>query len=94
MYCRKCKLFVSFYVTFQNDEGFSCTQSISTLQFAVGVYDHLMSVGRELGVRNGGMYALDSLRMEKGYRHWGHELDTDTTPLEARLSFAVNMNKV
>lgn len=60
----------------------------------MGVYNELMDAGRGLGVRNAGMYALDSLRMEKGYRHWGHELDSETTPLEARLSFAVNMNKV
>ncbi len=64
------------------------------LQFAVGVYDQLMDTGRQLGVRNAGMYALNSLRMEKGYRHWGHELDTETTPLEARLTFAVDMKKV
>ena len=41
-----------------------------------------------------GAYAVDTLRLEKGYRHWGHELDTETTPLEAGLGFAVDMNKV
>ena len=37
---------------------------------------------------------MDTLRLEKGFRHWGHELDTETTPLEAGLGFAVDMNKV
>ena len=41
-----------------------------------------------------GAYAVDTLRLEKGFRHWGHELDTETTPLEAGLGFAVDMSKV
>lgn len=40
------------------------------------------------------MFALNSLRMEKGFRHWGHDLDTETSPLEARLGFTVDMKKV
>ena len=43
---------------------------------------------------NAGYYALDSLRVEKAYRHWGGELDTDTTPWEAGLGFTVDMKKV
>lgn len=63
-------------------------------QYALGVYDQLVSVGAEYGVRNAGMFALNSLRMEKGFRHWGHDLDTETSPLEARLGFTVDMKKV
>ena len=37
---------------------------------------------------------MDSLRMEKGYRHMGHELDSETSPLEARLMHTVDLNKV
>lgn len=62
-------------------------------EFALGVYEQLMEEGAELGLRNGGMYAVDSLRMEKGFRHWGHELDTHTTPWEAQLGFIVDMEK-
>lgn len=58
------------------------------------MYDQLVSVGAECGVRNAGMFALNSLRMEKGFRHWGHDLDTETSPLEARLGFTVDMKKV
>ena len=41
-----------------------------------------------------GAYAVDTLRLEKGFPLWGHELDTETTPWEAGLGFAVDMNKV
>jgi len=44
--------------------------------------------------RNGGYYAIDSLRIEKAYRHWGGELDTGTTPWEAGLGFTVDIGKV
>ena len=37
---------------------------------------------------------MDTLRLEKGYRHWSHELDSETTPLEARLMHAVDLKKV
>ena len=46
------------------------------------------------GLKLAGSYAIDSLRMEKGYRHWAHELDSETTPLEARLMHAVDLKKV
>ena len=58
------------------------------------MFEHLRTIGEEFDLKVGGAYAVDSLRMEKGYRHWGHELDTETTPWEARLGFAVDMNKV
>ncbi len=53
-----------------------------------------MKVGQGFNLKLAGAYAMDSLRMEKGYRHWSHELDTETTPLEARLMHAVDMKKV
>ena len=42
-----------------------------------------------LGLRDAGALALDSLRSERGFRAWGHELDGNTTPLEAGIGFAV-----
>ena len=53
-----------------------------------------MATGKNFDMKLAGAYAVDSLRLEKGYRHWGHELDTETTPLEAGLGFAVDMSKV
>ncbi|HYM47662.1 MAG TPA: aminomethyltransferase family protein, partial [Burkholderiaceae bacterium] len=63
------------------------------VEFAVGVYEALMSAGDDLGVANAGYYAIDSLRLEKGYRAWGRELSPDINPYEAGLGFAVKLDK-
>ena len=60
---------------------------------AVSVYETLGVAGRDLGLRDAGYYALDSLRLEKGYRAWGRELTPDDTPLEAGLDFAVKLGR-
>jgi len=57
------------------------------------VYDELAKAGRDLGLRDAGYYALDSLRMEKAYRAWGREVTIDDTPWEAGLGFAVRLDK-
>jgi 4-methylaminobutanoate oxidase (formaldehyde-forming) len=62
-------------------------------EFAVAVYETLTDAGRDLGLRDGGYYAIDSLRLEKGYRAWGRELTPDVTPWEAGLGFAVKPDK-
>jgi 4-methylaminobutanoate oxidase (formaldehyde-forming) len=59
--------------------------------FAVGVYEDLMSAGEDLGVMNGGYYTIDSMRLEKGYRAFGRELTPDYTPVEAGLLFACKL---
>ncbi|MCZ6466151.1 MAG: FAD-dependent oxidoreductase [Alphaproteobacteria bacterium] len=63
------------------------------VEFAPAVYDDLVRAGRELGLRDAGYYALDSLRLEKGYRAWGRDIGPDWTPLEAGLAFAVRLDK-
>src|SRR5207245_4159749 len=60
---------------------------------AVTVYDTLMSAGENIGITNAGHYAINSLRLEKGYRAWGAELSPDDTPLEAGLAFAIDWSK-
>jgi glycine cleavage system aminomethyltransferase T/glycine/D-amino acid oxidase-like deaminating enzyme len=60
---------------------------------AVGVYDRLVDAGREFGLRHAGLKALSSLRMEKGYRDYGHDIDNTDTVLEAGLGFAVALDK-
>ena len=57
------------------------------------VWDRLMSAGRDLGIRPGGYRALDSLRMEKGYRYYGTDLTLLDNPYEAGLGFAVKRDK-
>ena len=60
-------------------------------EFAVGVYEDLMAAGAGLGVVNGGYYAIESMRLEKGYRAFGRELTPDYNPVEAGLLFACKL---
>jgi 4-methylaminobutanoate oxidase (formaldehyde-forming) len=60
---------------------------------AVVLYDTLLEAGRPLGLVDAGHYAINSLRLEKGYRAWGADLSVDDTPLEAGLGFAVKFDK-
>jgi 4-methylaminobutanoate oxidase (formaldehyde-forming) len=60
---------------------------------ATHVYDRLIAAGQPLGLRHAGLKALASLRMEKGYRDYGHDIDNTDTVLEAGLGFAVALDK-
>lgn len=60
-------------------------------ELAVGVHEDLLAAGADLGVTNGGYYAIDSLRLEKGYRAFGRELTPDHTPVDAGLLFACKL---
>jgi 4-methylaminobutanoate oxidase (formaldehyde-forming) len=57
------------------------------------VYESILEAGEDLGLCHAGYHALDSLRIEKGYRHWGHDITNEDTPLEAGLGFAVGFEK-
>ena len=60
---------------------------------AVHVYDRIVEAGARVGLRHAGLKALASLRLEKAYRDYGHDLDNTDTVLEAGLGFAVDLNK-
>jgi heterotetrameric sarcosine oxidase gamma subunit len=60
-------------------------------EFAVGVYEDLMTAGAEFAVARGGYYAIESLRLEKGYRAFGRELTPNDNPVEAGLLFACKL---
>lgn len=62
-------------------------------EFALGVYDAILAAGAEFGLKHAGYHALNSLRVEKAYRHWGHDITEEDTPLEAGLGFAVAFGK-
>jgi heterotetrameric sarcosine oxidase gamma subunit len=62
-------------------------------EYAAGVYDDLMAVGADLGVRPVGLSAMSSLRLEKGYRDFGVDIDNTDNPLEAGLGFTVAWDK-
>jgi 4-methylaminobutanoate oxidase (formaldehyde-forming) len=56
-------------------------------EMAVHVYDTIAEAGDAIGLRHYGYHALDSLRIEKAYRHWGHDITDEDTSLEAGLGF-------
>ncbi len=58
---------------------------------ATTVYDALTEAGQAHGLANCGYRAIDSLRLEKGYRAWGTDIGPDYTPHEAGLGWAVKM---
>ncbi len=60
---------------------------------AVALWDALMVAGRDHGVVPAGYRAIDSLRLEKGYRAWGSDITPEESPFEAGLGFAVKMTK-
>jgi 4-methylaminobutanoate oxidase (formaldehyde-forming) len=60
---------------------------------AMHVYERIVEAGRAVGLRHAGLKALASLRMEKGYRDYGHDIDNTDSVLEAGLGFAVDLKK-
>uniref|UniRef100_A0A669CHY3 Pyruvate dehydrogenase phosphatase regulatory subunit n=1 Tax=Oreochromis niloticus TaxID=8128 RepID=A0A669CHY3_ORENI len=63
------------------------------IEYALHVYNEVMSVGQKYGIRNAGYYALRSLRIEKFFAFWGQDLDAFTTPLECGREFRVKFDK-
>ena len=61
-------------------------------EFAPALWDALADAGRDRGLIPAGYRAIDSLRIEKGYRAWGSDITPEDTPFEAGLGFAVRMD--
>ncbi len=79
----------AFRLTFVGELGWELHIPVSS---AADVYDALMESGAEHGIRNAGYRAIESLRLEKGYRVWSRDVTPDDTPLEAGLGWAVKLN--
>jgi 4-methylaminobutanoate oxidase (formaldehyde-forming) len=62
-------------------------------EHARDVYDRLVGAGARHGLKHAGLQALGSLRLEKAYRDFGHDIGNLDTPLEAGLGFAVKLDK-
>ncbi|XP_063000498.1 sarcosine dehydrogenase, mitochondrial [Elgaria multicarinata webbii] len=60
-------------------------------EHCVRVYRSVMKAGAEHGIANAGYRAIDSLSIEKGYRHWHADLRSDDSPLEAGLAFTCKL---
>jgi len=58
---------------------------------AIAVYQSLMEAGLPYGIMNAGYRAIESLRLEKGYRAWGTDIGPDNSPVEAAMSWAVKL---
>jgi 4-methylaminobutanoate oxidase (formaldehyde-forming) len=63
------------------------------MEFGLRLWDLLWEAGRPHGLAAGGYRAIDSLRLEKGYRVWGSDITPDVTPYQAGLGFAVKLGK-
>ena len=53
----------------------------------------LLDAGKEFGLSPAGMHSMNNARMEKAYRHWGHDISDEDTPVEAGLGFVVAWDK-
>jgi 4-methylaminobutanoate oxidase (formaldehyde-forming) len=62
-------------------------------EFGLRLWDTIWEAGRGLGLVAGGYKAIESLRLEKGYRVWGSDVTPEDTPYEAGLGFAVKPDK-
>ena len=63
------------------------------MEYGRALWDTLWDAGQEFGMVAGGYRAIESLRVEKGYRYWSGDIGPDYTPYEAGLGFAVKLNK-
>ncbi|MCB1644636.1 MAG: FAD-dependent oxidoreductase [Pseudomonadales bacterium] len=62
-------------------------------EFAMHVLEELLHVGRDFDLALAGYHAMNACRVEKGYRHFGHDISDEVTPVAAGLGFAVDMSK-
>ncbi len=63
-------------------------------EFAAHVFECLQEAGAEFGLTPAGMHTMNNCRTEKAYRHWGHDISDEETPLEAGLGFAIAWDKM
>ncbi len=62
-------------------------------EFTLHVFDQIVEAGQAFGLRHAGMSALETLRLEKAYRDYCHDIDNMDTPLEVGLGFCVKLDK-
>ena len=77
-------------ITYVGELGFELYVPVP---FATGVYDALVEAGKPLGLKHCGYHTLNSLRIEKAYRDWSHDIGPDDTPLDAGLAFTCAWEK-
>lgn len=81
---------LAFRMTFVGELGWELHIPVEQ---ALGVYDALIAAGRDLEVGHAGYVALNTLRIEAGYRDWGSDVSDEDTPLESGLGFTIAWKK-
>ncbi len=77
-------------VTFTGEAGW---ELYTSTEFGGALWEHVMAAGTEHGLLPCGYRALESLRLEKGYRVWSADITPETNPYEAGLGFCVRLDK-
>jgi 4-methylaminobutanoate oxidase (formaldehyde-forming) len=81
---------IALRVTYVGELGWELHVPIDS---AASIYDSLMEAGRPQGIVNAGYRAIETLRLEKGYRAWGVDIGPDHSPLMAGLGWAVKLKR-
>jgi 4-methylaminobutanoate oxidase (formaldehyde-forming) len=81
---------LAFRVTYLGELGY---ELYIPTEFAPAVFDVLVETGKDFGLKHAGLQALNTLRIEKAYRDYGHDTDNTDTPLEAGLGFVLDFDK-
>lgn len=76
--------------SFLGEIGF---EMLCPTEFTGHLYEALTEAGAPFGLQHMGMFAMNACRLEKGFRHFGHDIGEDDTPFEAGLGFAVALDK-
>ena len=63
------------------------------INHAKKIYEKIIEIGKIHKLVHAGAHAMDIMRMEKGYLHWGHDISPEENPFEAGLKFSVKLNK-
>jgi glycine cleavage system aminomethyltransferase T len=77
-------------ITFVGELGWELYVPTEFMQHA---YDRIIEAGEAVGLSHAGYHALNSLRLEKAYRHWSHDITDEDSPLEAGLGFVIKLDK-
>ncbi|GLR91636.1 FAD-dependent oxidoreductase [Bradyrhizobium iriomotense] len=80
----------AFRMTFVGELGWELHIPVEQ---ALGIYDALIGAGRDLDLRHAGYVALNTLRLEAGYRDWGSDVSDEDSPLESGLGFTIAWKK-
>jgi 4-methylaminobutanoate oxidase (formaldehyde-forming) len=77
-------------VTFVGEHGW---ELYAPSEYGARLWSEVWAAGREFGLVAGGYRAIETMRLEKGYRVWGTDITPETTPYEAGLGFCVKLDK-